>query len=178
MRTEPIPKGFDSYIQKWRGKYKHINYTVCFHTSPNMQKGEYPDLYPDEGIWNGYISINKQSIPNKFDSLIPKIKRYGKRKHYDYNSLDDIFDFGITYFELMHGVGSEVVAFEVGNDYCHSWNHGTDMLDVVYDIKKAIDKFIHIFPKYKAWSSENGNWIIAKNIEKYNEKMRMKRISQ
>lgn len=174
MKTQDIPDGIDSYIQKWRGKYKHINYTICFHTSPYMKTGEHPDLYPDEGIWNGYIQIFRNSIPKEFDILIPKIVKYENRKYHKYESLDNIFDFGITYFDLIHDVDSKIIGFEVGNDYCHSWNHGTEMWEVIADVKKAIDNFIDRYPKYKAWSIFNGHWITAKNLEAYNKKQRAK----
>ena len=172
------PEEATRYNQTWSGEYKRIHFEVCHWVEDYMLDPKHSDVYPNKGIWNSYIFINKKSIPKEFDSLIPKLKKgYSKRKYHDYYTLEYLFDFkgGATYFELSYNESGEVVGFKIGNDYNHIWSGGEGLYSITQDIKNSIDCFIDHFPKYKAWSIINGHWIIADNLEKYNDKVRQKR---
>lgn len=169
---DKYPEGIRVYIQKWRGVHKHISYTIVFHTSPSMENEENSNIYPNKGIWNSYIQIDKLSIPKEFDSLIPKLQKTKHGKHRDYYRLEKLFEFsgGITFYRTQYDEEGLIAGFEVGNDYNHIWNGGESIESILYDIKKSIDEFIDHFPKRKVWSIVDGKWVMPKNLETHNKK--------
>lgn len=177
MTYQKLFKEINRYKQTWSGEYRHIRFSIVFWTNESMERPENSDIYRFKGIWNSYISIQKDSIPKEFDSLIPELQKLSGRLHFRYGSLDDYFNMagGLTFFDLIHNEKGIPVAFKVGNDYNHIWNEYVDFVMILSNIKHSIDCFIEHFPNYKAWSFINGHWVKASNLEKYNDKLRNKK---
>lgn len=142
----------------WSDKYKGINYEIAHWGI---------DSYMPNGIWNAYIVILKPQLPDKFQDLICKYSKstlLSKRKFWDYNNLDDIFDMhgGLTYYEPKRDEFSgKVNAIKVGCDYAHSFDEGMiyDQDDVQRDTIKSIECFIEKYPDYLVWNPVDGSFI-------------------
>lgn len=153
-------------ISRWNPRIKGIPCEIVFWADEGM--GEKKEIYSHGGIWNSYIFIERENLPNRFDELIPKKKtiKYpsGKRTVWDYSPIDEKFfnmAYGATFFEVLRDeFNGRVQGIKIGNDYNHYCNQDQYITEetIKQDLTKTIDGFLQIFPECVVWNHENGKY--------------------
>lgn len=164
----------------WEETIKGIPVRIVYWTTEHLKNSEHRDLYPFKGIWNSYILIRRQNIPDKFDELIPAINEHGYPsgiiKSWNYFEIDNKF-FNMAYGATFYGVKrdeftGEIWGIEIGNDYNHIWNENQyiDEKTIKRDLEQSIDTFIQVFPEYVVWNSIDGKYITPTDLLALTEK--------
>lgn len=119
-------KGFRS-LKSWAGKIKGFYCEIiCW----------WPDWHDEDRppIWNYYITIDAEQLPNNFESFIGErrvtvCKYTGKEKvDYGYCDVDVKMAGGMTFYEPSFNDKGEIISVKIGCDYNHSGGIDFDLI--------------------------------------------------
>jgi len=101
----------------WNFEYRGIHCEIVHWDFDNLYD------FPSKGIWNGYIIITEEQVPDRFKELLVKKKKTNYKSMpwmWEYWGLDNLFKMngGITYYSVIRDeFDGRKIAVKVGNDY-------------------------------------------------------------
>ena len=150
----------------WNFKYRGIHCEIVHWDFNHLYD------FPSKGIWNGYIIITEEQVPDRFKELLVKRKKTNYKSMpwmWEYWGLDNLFKMngGITYYSVIRDeFDGRKIAVKVGNDYNHSWNVGMryDEECIEIDLMSSVDLFLEQYPDYLVWSHIEGKYMKPEEI--------------
>ena len=167
----------DGEVRKtiWNKRIKGILTEVVFWTNDNMVKPENRHIYPQKGIWNAYVIIYIENLPNDFTKLLAPCTQDERGRviaHYYSAGIGRYFNFhyGITYYKKLFNNLGMLTGVKIGCDYNHL--HDDEFMyryeDIERDLIENVNTFIENFLDYHIWCAGNGKYYKPEEMEERN----------
>ena len=146
---------------RWNGKHKGVTWEVSY-----WGVGQFNDGH---GMWNRYIFIPEEMIPDEFDQFWLPPYEWGitETKHISYRyedtKLADLeWNGGATFYEKKGGIDGQPRLIKIGCDYGHVWDaeqgYPYSLSHVRHDAMITCWAFRKMFPASLYRCSHNGKW--------------------